>query len=243
LSNVDSQNEITFDRNTYQLISEDLVYEGPVTLTAGWVKINFQKPFKYNGNHIVITVIDDTGDTDYGDTYFSLHEKDENYKYWVVRGNSESKIDLTTSISGTNYAYRNDIKLSFVSEDVDIEFIGTGAWNDIDNWNVKFVPTADKDVIISGNAVITNDVTINSISMDGGSLTIKANNSLTINGNMTNDNASAFVIEDSAQVFQKNDDVMATFRMNIKAPTSWNTEGFHSSGVPSSHLYHESFPE
>ena len=224
MTNVDEINEIIFGYGdvTCSLDTDDLVFEGNINFTQDWVKIPFTTPFSYNGNHISITVIDNTGVRDGNDIYFTVHNKSTNNTNWTAnKGNNDTPID-PTSLMGIGNGIRNDIKLSFVSEDVDIEFIGTGAWNDFENWNVKYVPTADKDVTISGNAVITNDVTINSISMDGGSLTVEANNSLTINGNMTNDDASAFVIEDGAQVFQTNDNVLATFQMNINNPDEWS---------------------
>ena len=218
-------NEITFtDGNglTYPIQNSDLVFEGPVTFTPGWVEINFDTPFAYNGNNILVTVIDDTGETDYGDIYCYAHSKYTNTQYWSIRGNSaDNKIDLASSLEGKVFQSRNDIKFTFTSPYADLVFDGEGNWNNTANWNLRRLPAENEEITITGNAVITNDVTINSITIDGGSLTVESG-SLTVTDNFTNTDASAFVIEDSAQVFQKNDNVMATFRMNIKAPTAWN---------------------
>ena len=224
MTNVDELNEVIFGSGdvSCSLNTNDLVFEGNINFTEDWVKIPFITPFSYNGNHISITVIDNTGVRDGNDIYFTVHNKFTNNTNWTAnKGNNDTPID-PTSLMGIGNGIRNDIKLSFVSEDVDIEFIGTGAWNDFENWNVKYVPTADKDVTISGEAYVTNDVTINSITINGGSLIVESNNSLTINGNMTNDDASAFVLKDGGQLFQNNADLQGTFVMNIKNPSEWS---------------------
>lgn len=218
----------TYKSNNYPLNGDnDLVFDGEVTFTTtGWIEIPFTTPFFYNGNHIVVTVIDNTGNSSDGFAWFNAtatygNDANGNWLYYASNSSSDSPIS-SAELSGWTSINRNNIKLTFTSPYADIVFDGNGDWNNTANWNLRRLPAENEEITITGNAVITNDVTINSITIDGGSLTVEANNSLTINGNMTNDDASAFVIEDSAQVFQTNDDVMATFRMNIKAPTAWN---------------------
>ena len=101
-----------------------------------------------------------------------------------------------------------------------IEFLATadGNWNVGSNWSTGEVPSATDKVTIKGNAVITEDVNINTITIaNGASLTLES-------GVLTaeiiyNKNAEAFVIEDGAQLFQNNSDVAATFNMGVVNPT------------------------
>ena len=91
-----------------------------------------------------------------------------------------------------------------------------GLWTDADNWTKKQVPSADDHlVIINANAIIDSDVEVNSMMINNGSLTINKDVTFTINKDFSNDNADAFIINDGAQVFQTNDNVAATFVMNI----------------------------
>ena len=101
-----------------------------------------------------------------------------------------------------------------------IEFLATadGNWNEGSNWSTGEVPSATDKVTIKGNAVITENVNINTITIaNGASLTLES-------GVLTaeiiyNKNAEAFVIEDGAQLFQNNSDVAATFNMGVVNPT------------------------
>ena len=227
-----TDNEITFNADsptTHPISNNDLVFEGPVTFTQGWVEINFDTPFTYNGKNILVTVMDDTGETDSNDIYCYVHRKHTNTERWSIRGYSaDNKIDLTSSLSGYAFTSRNDIKLTFVSPYADLVFEGNGNWNNADNWNVGIIPTADKDVTITGNAIITSDITINAITINNNASLTLESGSLTVTNNFTNADASAFIIEDGAQVFQTNEDVKATFRMNVKAPASWTDD--HTKG-------------
>ena len=91
-----------------------------------------------------------------------------------------------------------------------------GLWTDADNWTKKQVPSADDHlVIINANAIIDSDVEVNSMMINNGSLTINKDVTFTINKDFSNDNADAFIINDGAQVFQTNDNVAATFVMDI----------------------------
>ena len=91
-----------------------------------------------------------------------------------------------------------------------------GLWTDADNWTKKQVPSADDHlVIINANAIIDSDVEVNSMMINNGSLTINKDVTFTINKDFSNDNADAFIINDGAQVFQTNDNVAATFVIDI----------------------------
>ena len=106
-----------------------------------------------------------------------------------------------------------------------IEFTGIGDWNEPSNWNTGGVVPGEEDhVAIRGNAVINSDVTVKTLTIiEGGSLTVEEG-TLTVTEGIVNNIASAFVIKDGAQVRQSKNDVMATFNMNVEAPTSWDSE-------------------
>ncbi len=101
-------------------------------------------------------------------------------------------------------------------------FTGEGNWNNLDRWNVDYIPnSADIDVIIDGTATITENVIIRSVEIkEDRSLTVGANKELTVVGLIETDNANKLVLEDGAQLFQTNDEVLGKFRMKIVAPTA-----------------------
>lgn len=138
-----------------------------------------------------------------------------------VEGNSESRIEWSENIyKGVNI------------------FVNDGLWSNTDNWSAKRLPNDnDTQVIIDANATIASgDVTVNTLIInEGKSLTLNAGTSLTVNNDFVNADADAFIINDGAQVFQNNDDVAATFVMNIFNPSEWaenNKEGWQFIASP-----------
>ena len=118
--------------------------------------------------------------------------------------------------------------------DCSLEFIHDGDWDVPSNWNQNRVPNEGEFVLISADAEINRDVTVKSVTINTaidkvGSITLNANKSFTVTGDFKNTDANAFIIKDGAQVFQDNDDVMATFEMNVKAPTG-ELEEFNKTG-------------
>ena len=127
----------------------------------------------------------------------------------AVEGNSESRIEWSENI------YKN----------YNI-FVNDGLWSNIDNWAARRLPNAnDSQVIIDANATIASgNITVNSLTInEGKTLTLNDGATLTVNGDFTNTDADAFIINDGAQVFQNNDDVSATFVMNISNPKEWSS--------------------
>ena len=138
-----------------------------------------------------------------------------------------------------------------------IVFEGEGDWNEASNWSSGVVPTAEDDVTIKGNAVVTGEVEVNSIviaknnnsGMEYGeevetySLTLEAGSVLRVGKGISNSNASALVINDGAQLFQNNEDVKATFNMIIQNPSSWDAhkEGWQIIASPLSEALVSSF--
>ncbi|MBQ5856415.1 MAG: S8 family serine peptidase [Bacteroidales bacterium] len=104
-------------------------------------------------------------------------------------------------------------------------FGGSGAWNVASNWSKGSVPTETEDIIIDGNATIeSGSIVAKSITINSGSLTINSGATLTVNGLFLNANPKAFIINDGAQVFQNNDNVVATYNMLIDRPMSWGND-------------------
>lgn len=231
MTNISSENEVVFNNYnnpTYLLSSQDSpVFEGPITFTKegdGWVEISFTTPFYYGGNHILVTVIDDTGDTDGNDIEFYTHQKrkDDYATSWASNNGGSNKFEPTT-LSGYVNLWRNNIKLTFTSPYADIVFDGNGDWNNTANWNLRRLPYGNEDITITGDAVLTDDKTVESITIDGGSLTIGNGGILTVGGDITHNSAEEFVLKDGGQLFQNNADLQGTFVMDINNPTAWSS--------------------
>lgn len=90
--------------------------------------------------------------------------------------------------------------------------------------------TSETDLIIDGNAIITegSEITINSLVInEKKSLTIQSGAVLTVNGNVTNTNPDALIIEDGGQIVVYNDNVAATYKKEIITPdgtVEWGQE-------------------
>jgi len=85
------------------------------------------------------------------------------------------------------------------------------------------LPTETDDVVIDGDALISNEVVIKSLVINAGkSLTIQNGGILTVTETITNTDYDALIIEDGGQIIQTNENVAATFKKNIVNPTSWS---------------------
>ena len=126
----------------------------------------------------------------------------------AIDGNKESRIEWSDNI------YKN----------VNV-FAQDGVWNNSSNWETNRIPNAnDSHIIINANAVIDGTVEVNSLTInEGKTLTLNTGAKLIVNGNFVNTDADAFIINDGAQVIQNNEDVAATFNMNIVNPTEWSS--------------------
>lgn len=98
-------------------------------------------------------------------------------------------------------------------------FAGTGLWSNAKLWSKGLVPSTTDDVIVAGDATIeSGNITVNTLSIEEGSLTMNGG-ALTVSGLLVNTDADALIINEGAQVFQNNDNVAATFKMNV---VNWN---------------------
>ena len=119
IENIETEQEITFtSKGTryHQLSNLDgLVYEGDHTFVKGWNEIVFQTPFTYTGNHLLITILDDSEGTDGNDIYFTTDSKvdyiDGAQVSWATA--YSSKTDPTAIANANPSNSRNNIKLTF----------------------------------------------------------------------------------------------------------------------------------
>ena len=105
-------------------------------------------------------------------------------------------------------------------------FTGSGSWNDASNWENSKVPTEKSIVTIDGDALITDNITVYSLSInESKSLTIKNGGVLTVNETLTNADVNALIIEEGGQLIHHNEGVAATFKNEIVVPTgTWGEE-------------------
>ena len=127
MTNIDTEESVNFSLYTgvsnYPLPNLDgLVFDGTVNFnTVGWVEIPFTTPFVYNGNHLLITVVDNTDDSENTDIYFRVDKKVEylgnDPLNWATNGNTTNPpIDPTEfSMGGQPNTFRNQIQFTFAA--------------------------------------------------------------------------------------------------------------------------------
>lgn len=117
-------------------------------------------------------------------------------------------------------------------------FVGSendNSWSTASNWldptgaaiSGVLPDLSKKEIVIDGNAVINNNnnVTAEYITINHGkSLTVDNGASLTINNRVTNSNFDALVINDGAQLFTAENNIVSTFVKNINRPTNWSDD-------------------
>lgn len=130
---------------------------------------------------------------------------------------------LTFDANGTEGNAFNPYVINFVTPTPAITFTGDGSWSESSNWLNSIMPTATDDVVIDGNAFISEEVTVNSLAInEGKSITIQNGGVFNVTGELVNTDYDALIIEDGGQIIQTNEDVAATFKKNIVNPSSWN---------------------
>ena len=156
----------------------------------------------------------------------------DNYYYYGAASVME---DLSFS-AGTYYAVpaaetNFTFRLTRVTDDK-IIFIGIGDWHVGSNWNIGREPYATEDAIIRGDAVVNDNVYVNSIFIESvGTLTIADGGVIEVIEGIENKLHSAFIIEDGGQLYQNAADVAATLNMKINNPDTWGPDGSnHANG-------------
>ena len=228
-----NKTSFTGTKNWAAVTAVDKVFEGSVTLpgAGGSLEITLNSPIEYTGGNILISIYDKTNVLDNQANFYTYSTNA--YRALQTQGISCNPETMSgSSISGVQYESNNSIDFTFVLP-VN-EYTGDGNWNDASDWE-EGLPNSNSNVAVSGNVTINSDVVVRTITIEnGGSVTLESG-SLTVKDDFTNTDASAFLIEDGTQVFQKNDDVRATFNMNIKAPNDWyndHTQGWQFIASP-----------
>ena len=150
------------------------------------------------------------------------------FRHYGCKGQDAILIDnikLKNVIIAGNLSINNPFSVT-ANPSINI-FSGDGLWSVAGNWSKGLVPTATDNVIIKGNVTIeSSNVIIKTLLISEGSLTVENGASFTITGELSNTDANAFIIKDGAQVFQKNDNIAATFVKNIRNPKSWSVSQY-----------------
>lgn len=160
-------------------------------------------------------------------TIYSDETCELSFKLYDHSTNEVSDLDceqiLTFVANGTEGNAFNPYVINFVTPTPAITFTGDGSWSESSNWLNSIKPTATDDVVIDGNAFISEEVTVNSLAInEGKSITIQNGGVFNVTGELVNTDYDALIIEDGGQIIQTNEDVAATFKKNIVNPSSWN---------------------
>lgn len=164
-----------------------------------------------------LTVIGNDGDV----ITFKLYDHSTETEYEMF--SNETITFETNAVHGNPY---DPFHLTFTIPHPNNTFTGSGSWNDASNWENSKVPTEKSIVTIDGDALITDNITVYSLSInETKSLTIKDGGVLTVNETLTNADVNALIIEEGGQLRHHNADVAATFKNEIEVPAgTWGEE-------------------
>ena len=164
-----------------------------------------------------LTVIGNDGDV----ITFKLYDHSTETEYEML--SNETITFETNAVHGNPY---DPFHLTFTIPHPNNTFTGSGSWNDASNWENSKVPTEKSIVTIDGDALITDNITVYSLSInETKSLTIKDGGILTVTESLTNTDPDALIIEEGGQIFQTNENVAATFKNEIIIPSNdWGEE-------------------
>ena len=164
-----------------------------------------------------LTVIGNDGDV----ITFKLYDHSTETEYEMF--SNDTITFETNAVHGTPY---DPFHLTFTIPHPNNTFIGSGSWDNASNWENSILPKEKSIVTIDGDALITNEVTIYSLTInEGKSLTIQDGGILTVTESLTNTDPDALIIEEGGQIFQTNENVAATFKNEIIIPSNdWGEE-------------------
>lgn len=152
---------------------------------------------------------------------FKLYDHNTETEYEML--SNETITFETNIVIGTAF---DPFHLTFTIPHPNNTFTGSGSWNDASNWENSKVPTEKSIVTIDGDALITDNITVYSLSInETKSLTIKDGGVLAVNETLTNADVNALIIEEGGQLIHHNEGVAATFKNEIEVPTgTWGEE-------------------
>ena len=164
-----------------------------------------------------LTVVGNDGDI----ITFKLYDHNTKTEYEIF--SNETIIFETNDVVGTPF---EPFHITFTIPHPNNTFTGSGSWNDASNWENSKVPSEKSIVTIDGDALITDNITVYSLSInETKSLTIKDGGVLTVNETLTNAEVNALIIEEGGQLIHHNEGVAATFKNEIVVPTgTWGEE-------------------
>ena len=160
-------------------------------------------------------------------TIYSDESCSLSFKLYNHSTNEVSDLDceqiLTFVANGTEGNAFNPYIIAFSTPIPAVTFTGSGSWNDASNWENSTLPTETDAVVIDGNVLVSDEVTVNSLSInEGKSVTIQDGGMLIVTGEIVNTDYDALIIEDGGQIIQRNENVAATYKKNIVNPSSWS---------------------
>lgn len=152
---------------------------------------------------------------------FKLYDHSTETEYEMF--SNETITFETNAVHGNPY---DPFHLTFTIPHPNNTFTGSGSWNDASNWENSKVPTEKSIVTIDGDALITDNITVYSLSInETKSLTIKDGGVLIVNETLTNADVNALIIEEGGQLIHHNEGVAATFKNEIEVPAgTWGEE-------------------
>jgi hypothetical protein len=141
--------------------------------------------------------------------------------YTVTYPANTQYIAFKAYTNGTGYVYIDNIKLSVPTHTTE-----NGDWNNPDTWSNGEVPTASSNLLISNNLTIPSgcNATVNSILIDGGTLTIANGGKLTLSSCTNGGTAANIIIQDGGQLICNNS-VAATVQKSIEASDAPTSKG------------------
>ena len=111
-------------------------------------------------------------------TIYSDENCELSFKLYDHSTNEVSDLDceqiLTFVANGTEGNAFNPYIIAFSTPIPAVTFTGSGSWNDASNWENSTLPTETDAVVIDSNVLVSDEVTVNSLSInEGKSVTIQ----------------------------------------------------------------------
>ena len=132
---------------------------------------------------------------------------------WDASGTGHVKVNYTNSV-GCSAAAQTDLEVSIISKTSQ----QAGSWNEASTWTPTGVPSNTANVLVLHNITVNNAPTAvcNSLTIISGSLTINANQALSVNGSLTNNAGNAgLVINSGGSLIQNTAAVASTVKRAI----------------------------
>ncbi|MBR4156144.1 MAG: choice-of-anchor J domain-containing protein [Bacteroidales bacterium] len=176
----------------------------------------------YQDQYAVVVSEDNENWTIVWSEKFNEYYTEFRYKYVDLSEYAGKNVYIGFRHYDTNGNYAENVLIDNVELSTGyLTFTGNGSWDEEERWTNSNKPSSDSKVIINGTVIISNgsDITVNQIYINNGmSLTIESGATLSVTSTLVNYDADALIMNDGAQLFQKNDNVAATFNKDIVNP-------------------------